>query len=388
MSDPNTLIEKIEKGEQLSEDEMKEVMEMEPKEAERIDIAQKSRQLKEGAGKKDDKPADKKDDKSGKLDGKKDDKTAGKTKADDKKEAKADDKAADDKNKTDGKEAAAAGTAVDIDKLNKELEKPEGKEDLSGYNDREKAYFWSMRRDRRARQEAERERDEAKFKLTQKIKADADAEAKKKAEADAKEAESLLEGKADEEPVSVADVKKIITSIKKQMAPVDRPFVDVQNPIVRSYLVQCDKSARETLGGDYEEVVECTQDIVTGNEGYMRQVADAIVKGENPAILIYNLIKGDPAFPTTLPKVQARLKAAGKLPEKSEEDKKKEADALAEQKRLEESQNKARTSAHGTIKDDKSGREYTLEEITAMSDREFGNLSKKTREEYLHKYGV
>ena len=54
-----------------------------------------------------------------------------------------------------------------LEKLERELQKPEGKADLSKFSPREKAYFHQMQRDRRAKQKAEAERDVAFRKLNQ-----------------------------------------------------------------------------------------------------------------------------------------------------------------------------------------------------------------------------
>ena len=52
-------------------------------------------------------------------------------------------------------------------KIERELQKPEGKENLTNFTPREKAYFSQMRRDRKTRQIAEEDRDKAPLRLSE-----------------------------------------------------------------------------------------------------------------------------------------------------------------------------------------------------------------------------
>jgi hypothetical protein len=165
--------------------------------------------------------------------------------------------------------------------------------------------------------------------------------------------------------------------------------LDPNDPLVSSTLMAHDEIARRDLGADYDEVVECTTEIISNNPVYLEKIYHALLKGENVAKLTYELIKGDPAFTKTLPIAQARLKASGKV--KAEEKPKEEApakeasaEAKAAQEALESNKNKKQTSAHVEGSDKPATFDgYTLQQLNDMSDKEFAKVPKKIREAFL-----
>jgi hypothetical protein len=168
-------------------------------------------------------------------------------------------------------------------------------------------------------------------------------------------------------------------------------------PFVRSYLKQCDEKAA-AAHADYSEVLELTEEIIKTNPDYQKQVVDALIRGEDPAMKTYELIKADPEFAKLFPAAQVRVKARkAKSSEKKEEapaaktktpeEIEKEKVALAAQEKLEGNETKPKTSGHAEGKDKIEGTDLTIEQIAKMSDREFSKLPKKVRERYLQLYG-
>jgi len=280
-------------------------------------------------------------------------------------------------------------------KIERELSKPEGQEDLKDFTGREKAYYYQMRRDRKARQKAEEDRDAALFRENQ-LKSKVPEE--KKPEPVDPLAE--LKKKDPTDFVAVADVLKIVESIvnkqpepKKEDAPAAK-----SDPVRMGYLKMCEEKARVAHPEDYDAVMELTEDIMMTNEKYLIEVATAMNAGENPAIKSYELIKADPEFAKLFPAAEARVKgraAAGKKPEEKKEDPKpagktqaeidKEKKALAAQEAFEKNQNKTKTTGNLSSGTEAEDGEPSMEEIAKMSDKEFRKLPKKTRQKYLER---
>lgn len=275
--------------------------------------------------------------------------------------------------------------------LQENQDKADDQVDISkaDFTPREKAYFWQMRRDRKAKQQAEADRDAAKFELS-KVKKE------KPAEKPAEE-EDPFKGKEDGDFLTIADVKKILAQGQKPKEEIKMDFGSfLALPAVQNFLKGCDVIAAQEHK-DYAEVMELTEEIINVNPDYQKKVADAFSKGDNPALKIYELIKGDAAFSKLLPAAQTRVAArkTKKTEEaskdepkaKSAEELKKEADAKRAEEALENNDKKPKTSGHAEGKDKIEGSDLTIEQIAAMSDREFAKLPKKTREKYLEMYG-
>jgi len=287
------------------------------------------------------------------------------------------------------KPAEAAPEANDpFVKLERELNKPEGQEDLTDFSGREKAYFHQMRKDRRNRQRAEEERDAVLFREAQKKR----EETKKELEIDPLEA---LKKKDPTDFLTVSEVTEILEKMQKpkEAAPaVEAPAVD---PVQMRYLQYSDKEARDAHE-DYDVVMELVPDIISENESHLVEVAKAMKSGENPAEKMYQLIKNDKEFANLFPVGQIRAEARKKAPtavkveqtaEKSPDEVAKEAKARQAQEALEKNEGKPKTTGHAGGGEDKPAGELTLEEIGAMSDREFSKLPKGVRARYLKLYG-
>ncbi len=298
--------------------------------------------------------------------------------------------------------AAAPAAKADDDakdpfvKIERELAKAEGQEDLKDFTAREKAYYYQMRRDRKARQTAEADRDAALFRESQ-LKAKVPAEKKEEAPADPL---AELKKKDPTDFVAVADVLKIVESvINKQPEPNKEEKTQPKaDPVRMGYLKMCEEKARAIHPEDFDAVMELTEDIMMTNEKYLVEVATAMNAGENPAIKSYELIKADPEFAKLFPVAEARVKGRAQAAEKPEEKKEdpkpagktqaeidKEKKALAAQEAIEKNQNKSKTTGNLSAGAEAEDGEPSFDELAKMSDKEFRKLPKKTRQRYLER---
>lgn len=281
-------------------------------------------------------------------------------------------------------------------KIERELQKPEGQEKLEGFTDREKAYFYQMRRDRRARQKAEEERDKALFRevqLKSKIKPDEKPEDE--------DPLAILKGKEPTDFMTVADVIKVvekITAAPKSKVPAPQEGVD---PVRLRFLKMCDAEARTAHPEDYDAVMELTSELVNTNPEHLKKIAQAISGGENPAEVTYAIIKSDPEFANLFPGAQVKVKARDKKPDgsqppqKSQAELDKEKKAQEAQEAMEKNKSKIKTSAHasGEVSEHSEGFTdgkvtYTTADLVKMSDLQFARVPKKIREAFLRSQGV
>ena len=264
---------------------------------------------------------------------------------------------------------------LDLNSLETELAKPLGTEDLKGFNKKEQAYFWQMRRDRQARQKAEMERDELRF-----------AEAKRKAIEDAKE--KTVETDTTHDPddfVTYGDLNKLKEPRKDAKT---EPNADVAWR--QRYLNMCEGVAKDKFE-DYTEVIECTDSIIATSPVYQKQVIESMSRGENPAIFMYHLIKSDTEFDKAINIARARLEAKG-VKTKPKEEEKTDAAKIEKAKEVEEkiekNANKPKTSGHHSGSEAETDKFPSLDSISEMSDDEFAAMPKKKRDAILKKYGV
>lgn len=287
-------------------------------------------------------------------------------------------------------------------KIERELAKPEGQEDLKSFSDREKAYFHQMKRDRKARQRAESELDISK-RNEAKLKKDLETSNKKSKET-VNDKLTELKKKDPTEYISVAEALKIAESITPEADEAEGEEKREERPPVNSqqmkYLKMCEKEAREAHPEDFDAVMELTEDIVNNNPQHLMEVAKAMAAGENPAVKAYELIKKDPEFATLFTvaktKIEARnpaKKTEEKKEEKKEEPKKSQAD-LDKEKRAKEAEaaleaNAKKPKTTGNVESDSTEEHgdtfggYTLQELSDMPNKQFGKLPKKVRQAAL-----
>lgn len=261
-----------------------------------------------------------------------------------------------------------------------ELAKPEGQVNLADFSEREKAFYFRMRREQRRAQKAEEERDALRF---DKAKEKAQVIAK---EEKAPEVEDPLKDREADDFLTVGDVRKMMQAAQKKAPEGPNPEVQYFRSL---YLKKCEERAQEKHA-DYAEVIELAEDVISADPVTMRKLQDATLRGDDPAETAYQIIKGDPRFEELLPVAQARLAAKGVVPKKQEEPKKETPPAVSpEVKKVEEKlrEEKPRTSVHAGAAE--SGeRELTAEHVASMTTAEYHRLSKDKREALLRRYGV
>ncbi len=286
-----------------------------------------------------------------------------------------------------------------VDKLEKELSKPEGQEDLTTYSERERGLFYALRQQRKRAQGAEADRDTEKFKnikaanLLKEKTAQEDKE-KKTSEVET-EIKKILEG--EDEFISKKDLARLVELIRKPAEKTDTGLNDEDRARERhAFTVRAETNAKSIVDArrkseptlpDYNDVLEkCGPVIIEGNEAYENQIAEAVRKGENPALLCYELIIKDPSFVTLY-----KPGTAAKKEEKTAEEKAKEKKAAEGKENLSKiNKNLDKTNTSGTkggsggatIKDSK-GNEYTLMQLYNMSSSEFRKVPREVREKFL-----
>lgn len=283
-------------------------------------------------------------------------------------------------------------TSGDVfEKLEAQLQQPEGKEDLTAFSAREKAYFHQMRRDRKARQKAEEERDIAARRA---LKAENDLKNPPPPPPDP------LEGLADDDVISVKEARERLAKLPKpaEKQP-EAPAAPAVSPQQARYLALCEKEAR-AAHADFDAVMELAEELVAGDQTALREIGEQVAKGENPAIVMYQTIRKHKDFEALLPAAEVRAKARAKASAApatpaspsapapaTPEDKAKEDKAKQAEKALEENNNRTRTTAHVSAREGKPADELTEQEISAMPDLEFAKLPRHVRQRYLKKYG-
>jgi hypothetical protein len=274
-------------------------------------------------------------------------------------------------------------------RLERELAKPDGKEELKDFSPREKAYFRQMRLDRKSRQKAEEERDALAF---EKIKAQREKESV--VTPPAKEPEDFLKGKDPDDFLTVKEARLLQEQLRAQKQELVKEAPPVQNQTQRMlskaearYLQLCETEAR-VKHEDFDEVVELSNEILNSSDDYKIKILKAMQDGENPAEAAYEIIKSDTQFSTLLPMAQARIAARKPKPEtKPEEPADKGKEEAAQRAEEELAKPKTKTTGHVSTGDDSGGDELPSEDITRMSVNDFRKLPKKKREQYLKLYG-
>ena len=254
--------------------------------------------------------------------------------------------------------------SLDMKKINEELAKPDGDEDLTGYNQREVGLFYEMRKQRRRAQTAEEERDVFKFRDIQRQQAEKQTEEKKEEE------EDPFKDREDDDILSVKDAKTLMAKMKStQPDPADAQAAS--QVYFQPYIKACEREAKAKYE-DFDAVIEVAGVLIKNNEDYQKQIAKSMGEGGNVAVTMYHLAKNDPAYDSEIAKIQARTpqKKPGTSPEE----------------KIKKNLKKPNTSSShggGGVPDAMP----TLEQFVKMSDEDFAKVPKAEREKMLLKYG-
>lgn len=277
-------------------------------------------------------------------------------------------------------------------KLEREMQKPEGKENLTDFTPREKAYFYQMKRDRKLRQQAEEDRDKVLFRET-KLK----MEEKKPEPKEEEDPLKILEGKDPDDLLTVDEARKLFEKKVKTEAAKDPAKQDddgLKSMQIR-YLQMCEKES-SSKHEDFYPVMELADDLISRSPEALAEISEKVKAGGQPAEVMYETIRNHKDFETLYPAAELRWKAkqAGKensgtpssVPAQTPEEKAKIEQAKQAEQTLEDNLNRPKTTAHVSSRETKPTDEMTFEEIARMSDIEFAKLPRPVRQRYLRKF--
>jgi len=260
-------------------------------------------------------------------------------------------------------------------KVESELAKPEGTEDLAGFTEREKGLFYEMRKSRKRAQKAEEDRDALMF---EKIKA-AKLAQERKPEVPAAEPEEDLFGK-DVDPEDFPTIGKL-KEISKKMAEKEGEAARARE---RTLTVRVSEmNARQVVeirkengkdAPDYDEVLELAPVIIEGNPDYEKAIYEAYVKGRNAALLTYDLIRRDPRFNSLYKPTSAPVETK---PDVSDAGKK-------TLDKINANEAKPKTSGAGGAGGGGGGDEYTVDQLLRMTPAQFRKVPKQVRDKFLY----
>ena len=283
-----------------------------------------------------------------------------------------------------------------FERVEAELVKPEGKEELNEFTPREKAYFYQMRRDRKLRQQAEEDRDKALFR-----EAKSKQETKKEEKPEEDDLEKFFKDMDPEDYLTVKEVKEVLSKAKAKPEPKRNAEEDEALRIMQTNYLKLSEEKAKVGRDDFDAVMELAEDLIGKNQEAINEVSARTIKGENPAVAMYEVIKKHKDFDTLYPAAEVKAAARKKATEKKDtsvntssvtaptpEDKAKEEKAKQVEKTLEENTNRTKTTAHVSSLEGKPTEELTMDEIAKMSDLTFAKLPKAVRERYLKKYGA
>lgn len=365
--DLEKLEEKLDKGEELTPEEEKALMEADApvKEEESAAPDEKDPESKKEESEEEEDDADEETEEQD---------TGKKAKAD-KEEAATEDTPSE----KDADEAEAKQKEAERKKLvEAEAEKSLDEADIAQFSEKERALFFELRKERRKRQEAQRENDVYKFR-----------EAKRTVKREEREQEAIEEDPFkdmdDEDIPTVGQLKKLLKPqpAKKETEEVIEDVPDTET--VKLRMENWELKGRLKYP-DLPEVNKHVDELLDGDRDAEAEVADVIRKGGNPAIAVYNLIKAHPKWPEIEAKLNGGKKAETK--EKTSKEKKSEEEARINRERAERiKKNEKKTQTTGPAGGSAPSGEYTLEEIDAMSEEEFAELPKSKRDAILQRIG-
>ncbi len=285
------------------------------------------------------------------------------------------------------KEADDAAKQAERRKLiEAEAEKPIDQADIEQYSPSERALFFELKKERRKRQEAQAEADTLKF---QKKKDDEKKRLEREREA-AEAEEDPFEGKEDDDILTVAEIKKALKLGKKQPKAEPKEETATDELQQRANLMQERVWLYEARDkhGDVNEIVPYADELLRGDKEAEAEVRDVVLRGGNPVVAIYNLIKTHPKFP----EIEAKIKAKAGKPAEAPTEKGKKPSAEEEAKtnkeraeRIEKNKEKPKTTGSGGGAAPQTG-EYTIQELLDMPDKEFARLPKEQRDRILQKF--
>lgn len=258
--------------------------------------------------------------------------------------------------------------------IESELEKPDDKVDLSQYTPTEIGLYWSLKKERRRRQDAEGKNRGLRFEKTQE-------QLRKEREEHGEEETTEEDPFKDLDPDAVLTVEEIRERVAKTKKPAEktkRPAFSYTREDVQREFADARLRLEQRGIKDFEDVMAYAT-VLTKEDGQI--VAETVAAGGNGAEKSYWLIKGSPRW-AEIEKAIADEKV------KLNGTKEKEADPVnvARGKRAAGNLEKTRTTGGGGPTAAEMG-EYSIEEILVMTPREFQKLPAKVQDKILQTYG-
>lgn len=270
------------------------------------------------------------------------------------------------------KEAAERRTLIDA-----EIEKVDGQEDLSKFTPTEIGLYWSLKKERRRRQQVEGENRLHRFEKTKEKLRGQHEEEPAGTEEEAGEDDPFK----DFEPDAVITVDEAREALKKKAKPAAQAKktgqVQYTTEDVRREMADARLRFEHKGIADFDDVISYAT-VLTKEDAAI--IAETVTKGGNGAEKTYWLIKGSPRW-NEIEEALAKEKEA-------KTGKKVEVDPVNADRgrRAKQNSEKTRTTGDGSASAAELG-EYSIEEILAMSHRDFGALPAKVQDKILATFG-
>lgn len=248
---------------------------------------------------------------------------------------------------------------VDQDKVEKALEGDKFIEQQ--LNIEERGLFREIRHQRERARNAEREVERLKF-----------HEAQRKAQEEAKK-----------DPEEVLTRKQVTEEFQRKLDE-RSTAIETSN---RNRLVKIwDREARREHKDDYDKVMSLADKIIGVNSNHQAKISEAYEEGDNVALVMYDLIKLDPAFAKLAKEAGIQIEE-----DKPHEEKKSSSNPQTIEAAKKLAENAAKTPTTGssaagggsTLTPD----EITFDYVASLSDAEFAKLPKDKRNAILAKFG-
>lgn len=259
----------------------------------------------------------------------------------------------------------------DQKKVLAELEKPEEEQDIESLNRKEKGLFFELKHQRRRAREAEEERDRLRLEIAQdrtraKIK---DAEPDKEPEAPDVEDDDVLTGK---------DVKKLLAKQINSFEERQQAMELVRSRQMNEFAVRFWQDVARTKHADFDDVMKWTDEkkLVEKNPAYKEELTQTLKKGGNLALKLYEIAVNDPDYKS---KIEAEKEKAEKTAQATKDAEKIKANSL-----------KTKTTGNISGGDSNLGTqidEMSAEDFVKLSFSDLMAMPSKRRERLLELYG-
>jgi len=263
-------------------------------------------------------------------------------------------------------------------KVEGELDKPDGQEDLTGFSEREKGLFYEMKKSRKRAQKAEEDRDALVF---EKIKAAKLAQERKPEPVAEPEEDPFGKDVDPEDFPTIGKLKEISAKMAEKEAEATKArerhlTVRVSEMNARQMIEVRKENGKDAP--DYDEVLELAPVIIEGNPDYEKVIYEAYVKGKNAALITYDLIRKDPRFNSLFKPSATETPAKVETKPDNSDAGKKTLD------KINANEAKPKTSGASGAGGGGGGEEYTVDQLLRMTPGQFRKVPKAVRDKFLY----